>query len=163
MNRTDITEEIELIIEAGDAEDALDLARRLSRQGDTAWAVDVRRSVTRGALDRHILRAFARKIDQPAIQLDLDLLGRLADADEGLRALLAAEAATPLADRRERNARQWTMQQRYQERVTTYNEQVEHVNRERGRAHNKAQAAAVRAKTCTECFQVPAASGACGC
>jgi hypothetical protein len=164
VNVKDITEEIELIAEIGDADDALDLSRRLIRQGDTTWAVDVRRAIVSGRLNRDALRAVAGKIAKPAVQLDWDLFAdQLADAEAGMRAWLAAEAAMPPAERRERSARQWTAQQRYEERVSVYNEQVEYVNRERGRAHNEAQATAVRAKTCMECFQVPAANGECGC
>lgn len=164
MNVKDITEEIELIAEIGDGEDALDLSRRLVRQGDTARAVDVRRAVVNGALNRDALRAVADGIAQSALPLDWDgFAAQLADAEAGMRAWLTAEAAMPPVERRERSAREWVERQRYEERVKVYNEQVECVDRERGIARNEAQAAAVRAKTCMKCFQVPAANGECGC
>ncbi|WP_406178042.1 hypothetical protein [Streptomyces canus] len=167
MNVKNLTEEIELIVEIGDAEDALDLARRLVRQGDSARAIDVRRTVARGILDRDALRAVAAGIAQAAYRATLFNWGAvtadLAEAEAGIRTWLNGEAAMPPAERRARNARQWTEKQRFEERVNAYNERVEYVNRERGRALNKAQAAATRAKTCMRCFQVPAANGECGC
>ncbi|MEU0627745.1 hypothetical protein [Streptomyces sp. NPDC005989] len=164
MNVKDITEEIELIAEIGDGEDALDLSRRLARQGNTARAVDVRRTVVNGALNRDALRAVADGITQSALPLDWDgFAAQLADAEAGMRAWLTAEAAMPPALRRERSAREWTARQRREEQAEVCAEQVERVNRERDRASNKAEAAAVRAKTCNGCFQVPAVSGECGC
>ncbi|MGW4731806.1 hypothetical protein ACWEQC_22030 [Streptomyces shenzhenensis] len=163
MNAASIIEEIELIAEIGEAEDALGLSRRLVGQGDTAWVIDVRRAVTHGVLDRDALRAVAgwiAEVMKPTVDWGL-FAGQLADVEAGLRAALAADAAMPRAERRERSARQWIAQQRYEERVGDYSAKVEVVNRERGRARNEAQAAAVRAKTCPECFQVPAANGEC--
>ncbi|MGO4423357.1 hypothetical protein AB4Z54_32880 [Streptomyces sp. MCAF7] len=165
MNAASIIEEIELVSEIGEAEDALDLSRRLIGQGNTAWAIDVRRAVTRGALDRNVLRTVAGRIAEamkPTVDWGL-FADQLADVEASLRAALAADAAMPRAERRERSAQQWVAKQRFEERVSAYNEQVEFVNRERGRARNEAKAAAVRAKTCGGCFQMPAANGACGC
>ncbi|MEU1180608.1 hypothetical protein ABZ464_23700 [Streptomyces sp. NPDC005820] len=165
MKAASIIEEIELIAEIGEAEDALDLSKRLIGDEQTAWAIDVRRAVTRDVLDRNVLRAVAGRIAEamkPTVDWGL-FADRLVDMEAGLRAFLAADAAMPRAERRERSAQQWVAQQRFEERVSDCNAQVEFVNRERGRAHNKAQAAAVRAKTCAKCFQVPAANGECGC
>ncbi|MEH0579069.1 hypothetical protein QBA54_32370 [Streptomyces sp. B21-108] len=165
MNAASITEEIELIIEIGEAEDALDLSRRLIGQGNATWAIDVRRAVTRGVLDRDALRAVAARIAEamkPTVDWGL-FADQLADVEAGLRAALAADAAMPRAERRERSARQWAAQQRFEERVSAYNGRVEFVNRERGRARNQVEAAAVRAKTCGGCFQERAANGECGC
>ncbi|MFI1703015.1 hypothetical protein [Streptomyces griseoruber] len=165
MKAASIIEEIEMIAEIGEAEDALDLSKRLVGDEQTAWAIDVRRAVTRGALDRNVLRAVASRIAEamkPTVDWGL-FAGQLADMEAGLRAALAADAAMPRAERRERSARQWVAQQRFEERVSAYSEQVEFVNRERGRARNQAEAAAVRAKTCGGCFQERAANGACGC
>ncbi|MFJ3249117.1 hypothetical protein [Streptomyces sp. NPDC086782] len=92
-----------------------------------------------------------------------DVLDRLMGVEAGLREMLAAEARLTPAQRRERSARQWEQRQRYEERVGAYNEAVGHVDRERGRAHNAAAAAKVRAQTCMSCFQMPAANGECGC
>lgn len=165
MSVASITEEIELIAEVGEVEDALDLSRRLIRQGDTAWAIDVRRAVTRDVLDRNALRAVARRITEAAKPtVDWGLFAdQLADTEGGLRAVLAADAAMSRAERRERSAREWIAQQRFEGRVSDYNAKAAFVERERGRARNETQAAAVREKTCMECFQVPAASGECGC
>ncbi|MEU0060741.1 hypothetical protein [Streptomyces sp. NPDC006334] len=166
MDAASITEEIELIVEIGEAGDALALAKRLAADEQTTWAIDVRRAVTDGALDRGALGAVAGRISDAvnAAQVDWGLFAdQLVDMEAGLRAALAADAATPSAERRERSAQRWTAQQRFEERVSDYNAKVEFVNRERGRARNEAKAAAVRAKTCGTCFQVPAASGECGC
>ncbi|MFF5668834.1 hypothetical protein ACFY8S_01640 [Streptomyces hygroscopicus] len=165
MKAASIIEEIELIIEIGEAEDALDLSRRLISQGDTAWAIDVRRAVTRGALDRTVLRAVAGRIAEaikPAVDWGL-FADQLADLEAGLRAALVADAAMLRAERRERSAQQWVAKQRFEERVSAYSEQGEFVSRERGRTRNEAKAVAIRAKTCGGCFQVPAANGECGC
>ncbi|WP_019061729.1 hypothetical protein [Streptomyces prunicolor] len=165
MNVASIIEEIELIAEIGEAGDVLDLSRRLVGQGDTAWAIDVRRAVTRDVLDRNVLRAVAGRIAaaaRPTVDWGL-FADQLADVEAGLRAALAADAAMAPAERRERSAQEWVAQQRFEERVSDYNGKVEFVNRERGRARNEVKAAAVRANTCTKCFQVPAASGECGC
>jgi cell division protein FtsL len=83
--------------------------------------------------------------------------------DAHLRRMLAAEARLAPAQRRARNAEGWTAQQRYEERIAAHNAQVERINRERGRARNTAQAAAIRTRTCGDCFQLPAANGECGC
>ncbi|MGW3445653.1 hypothetical protein [Streptomyces sp. NPDC001076] len=165
MDAASITEEIELIAEIGEAGDALTLAKRLAAGEQTAWAIDVRRTVTRGELDRDALRAVGGRIAAASrpVPLDLKLFDALTDMEAGLRAALTADAATPRAERRARSAQQWTEKQRYEERVSAYNEQVEFVIRERGRAANRAQAAAVRAKTCDGCFQEKAANGSCGC
>ncbi|GGZ73142.1 hypothetical protein ACFOOM_01030 [Streptomyces echinoruber] len=165
MKVTEVIEEIELIVEVGEAADALDLSRRLAGEHHTNWAIGVRRTVARGELDRNALRAVADRIAEatrPA-PVDWSLVVELRAVEAGLRAALAADAATPSAERRERSKRQWAEQQRHEERVRAYNAEVERVNRERGRARNRAQAAAVFAKTCPTCFQVPAASGECGC
>ncbi|MFE3033036.1 hypothetical protein ACFXKY_15500 [Streptomyces canus] len=164
MNAASITEEIELIVEIGEADDALTLAKRLAADEQTAWAIDVRRTVKRGELDRDALRAVGGRIAEACkpVSLDLGLFAELTEMEAGLRAALAADAAMPRAERRARTAQQWTEKQRYEERVRTYNEQVEFVNRERGRAANRAQATAVRAKTCDGCFQEKAANGSCG-
>lgn len=119
MNAASIIEEIELIAEIGEAEDALDLSKRLIGDEQTAWAIDVRRAVTRGVLDRNVLRAVAGRIAEavkPTVDWGL-FAGQLADMEAGLRAALAADAAMPRAERRERSARQWTEKQRYEERV----------------------------------------------
>ncbi|MFF4292125.1 hypothetical protein ACFY0N_00545 [Streptomyces vinaceus] len=58
---TQRADEIELVAEAGDPEDALDLSRQLVRAGHAKLAIDVRRAVTGGALDRDALRALAAK------------------------------------------------------------------------------------------------------
>ncbi|MYX38994.1 MULTISPECIES: hypothetical protein [unclassified Streptomyces] len=47
--------EIDRIIEAGGVEDALNLSRRLAREGQVNPAVAVRRTVSRGELDRGAL------------------------------------------------------------------------------------------------------------
>ncbi|PWI05491.1 hypothetical protein DIZ27_38835 [Streptomyces sp. NWU339] len=165
MKFAEIAEEIELIIEIGKAGDALDLARRLVGERLTTWAIDVRRTVANGVLDRDALRVIGERAARAArpVPVDWSLVAELEAVGAGLRAALAADAAMPRAERRERSAQRWAAQQRYEERVRDYNEKVDHVNRERGRARNRAQAAAVRAKTCMKCFQVPAASGECGC
>ncbi|MFF4147172.1 hypothetical protein ACFY0A_38990 [Streptomyces sp. NPDC001698] len=74
MLATAICEETELIAEIGDAEDALDLSRRLARENDVTRAVAVRRTVSSGVLDRAALR-----------QLGLDI------AEEATRQQLAAQ------------------------------------------------------------------------
>ncbi|MFD0208909.1 hypothetical protein ACFVH9_07210 [Streptomyces hirsutus] len=58
------TEEIELIAGAGDADDALGLMRKLIRDGQTPWAVAVRRAVSNGVLDSEALLAAGEKIRQ---------------------------------------------------------------------------------------------------
>lgn len=83
--------------------------------------------------------------------------------DAQLRQMLAAEARLTPAQRRARNAEAWTAGQRYDERAAAHNARVDRINAERGRARNAARAAAVRAQTCGECFQLPAANGKCGC
>lgn len=165
MNVVRIIEEIELIAEIGEADDALDLSRRLAGQDRTAWAIGIRRAVTRGVLDRDVLRTVAGQIAEATrpVPVDYRLVEQLTLMEADLRAALAADAAMPRPERRERSARRWIAQQRFEERVGDYNEKVDVVNRERGRARNAAQAAAVLAKTCMRCFQVPAASGECAC
>lgn len=67
MDLTTLLEEIELIAGAGDADDALDLVRRLIRSERVAWAVEIRRSVTKGQLDAERLVAAGETIRQKAI------------------------------------------------------------------------------------------------
>lgn len=59
MNPTQLIENIELIAGAGDTEDALDLSRQLIRTGNTKRAIDVRRTIVRGVLDREALAQLA--------------------------------------------------------------------------------------------------------
>ncbi|MEW2568360.1 hypothetical protein [Streptomyces sp. NPDC047070] len=66
MRVQDLIEEVTLIAEAGDAEDALDLSRQLIRTGNTKRAIDVRRAVAKGVLDRDVLRKLAVTIAQDA-------------------------------------------------------------------------------------------------
>ena len=89
--------------------------------------------------------------------------GTLLAFDARLRDALRREAAKFPAQRREESRTRWLAGQRYEEWARAYNEAVDHVNRERGRAANKRQAAKVHAQTCTTCFQLPAANGECGC
>ncbi|KPI33303.1 hypothetical protein OV450_1391 [Actinobacteria bacterium OV450] len=56
--------DINLVAEAGDPEDALTLSTQLVRAGNTKHAIDVRRSVTKGVLDREYLRKLARRIEK---------------------------------------------------------------------------------------------------
>ncbi|MFI1956988.1 hypothetical protein ACH46L_03605 [Streptomyces althioticus] len=165
MKPAGIAEEIELIVEIGEAADALDLARRLAGGGRTAWAIDVRRAVEGGVLDRDRLRAVGGRVAASVqlVRTDWRLVSELKAMEANLRGWLAADAAATPSERRERRAQEWDARQRYEERARRYNEQVDMVNRERGRARNEAQAAKVRAKTCMDCFQVPAANGECGC
>ncbi|MFF5968223.1 hypothetical protein ACFY64_31770 [Streptomyces collinus] len=171
MQVTTLCEEIELIAEAGDAADALDLARTLVRDGDTARAVEVRRTVTRGSLDRAALRQLGQQIAQEAARASAASATLFSpQAIEGLYALEAQlresarqNAAMSPTARRAESAARWTASQRRQDQVTVYNEAVDKINRSRGLAANKRQAAAVRAKTCRGCFQAPAANGSCGC
>lgn len=79
MNATELIEEIELIIEAGDTEDALDLSRRLIRKDHVKRAIDVRRTVSNGALDRDGLRKLAIQIAEY-------------EAEQAVRMLTAREA-----------------------------------------------------------------------
>ncbi|WNI20381.1 hypothetical protein [Actinacidiphila sp. ITFR-21] len=67
MNIKALIEEITLVAEAGDAEDALDLSRQLIRQGDVKRGIDVRRSVSKGALDRDFLRRLAVTVAEEAV------------------------------------------------------------------------------------------------
>lgn len=68
MDLTTFTEEIELIAGAGDADDALDLMRRLLRSGQTGWAVAVRRGVSGGKLDAEALLESGRKAHRQAME-----------------------------------------------------------------------------------------------
>ncbi|MFF1834198.1 MULTISPECIES: hypothetical protein [unclassified Streptomyces] len=61
-----LIEDITLVAEAGDAEDALDLSRQLIRKGNTKRAIDVRRTVVRGVLDRAALRKLAVTVAEDA-------------------------------------------------------------------------------------------------
>ncbi|MFF4726353.1 hypothetical protein ACFY3M_13580 [Streptomyces mirabilis] len=68
MDLTTLTEEIELIAGAGDADDALDLMRRLLRSGQTEWAIAVRRTVSGGKLDAEALMETGRTLGQRMMQ-----------------------------------------------------------------------------------------------
>jgi hypothetical protein len=68
MDLTTLLEEIELIAGAGDASDALDLVKRLTRSEQVAWACEIRRSVSKGELDAERLIAAGETIRQRAIQ-----------------------------------------------------------------------------------------------
>ncbi|MCX5326313.1 hypothetical protein [Streptomyces sp. NBC_00120] len=91
------------------------------------------------------------------------VIGQLEALERAFRAELARQAALTPEQRRAESREMWLAQQRYEERVAAYNAAADKVNRERGRRFNERQAAKVRAQTCTECFQVPAANGVCGC
>ncbi|WP_432001597.1 hypothetical protein [Streptomyces sioyaensis] len=91
------------------------------------------------------------------------VIGRLEAVERALRAEFARYAALTPEQRRAEGREKWFAQRRYEERVATYNAAVDKVNRERGRRANERQAAKVRAETCGECFQIPAANGVCGC
>lgn len=81
-----LIENIALVAEAGDAEDALDLSRQLIRKGNTKRAIDVRRTVTRGVLDRDALRKLAVTVAEDAarhqefVRREMRSLGREARA-----------------------------------------------------------------------------------
>lgn len=79
VNATELIEEIELIAEAGDTEDALNLSRLLIRTDNVKRAIDVRRTVTNGALDRDGLRKLALQIAEY-------------EAEQSMRMLTAREA-----------------------------------------------------------------------
>ncbi|MFJ5037974.1 hypothetical protein [Streptomyces parvulus] len=66
MRTQALIDEITLIAEAGDASDALDLSRQLIRSGNTKRAIDVRRAVAKGVLDRDALRQLAVTIARDA-------------------------------------------------------------------------------------------------
>ncbi|MEV6738670.1 hypothetical protein AB0N14_17745 [Streptomyces sp. NPDC051104] len=66
MSIQTLIEDITLVAEAGDADDALDLSRQLIRAGNTKRAIDVRRAVTKGVLDRDVLRRLAVTIAEDA-------------------------------------------------------------------------------------------------
>ncbi|MYR54718.1 hypothetical protein GTY54_00135 [Streptomyces sp. SID625] len=68
MDLATLTEEIELIAGAGDADDALDLVKRLTRTEQVTWACEIRRSVHKGQLDSERLVAAGETIRQRAIQ-----------------------------------------------------------------------------------------------
>lgn len=89
----------------------------------------------------------------------LEMFSAALDAETARRAALTPE------ERRVENHERWLAEQRrserYAARAKTYNAYVDRVNAERGRRANERQAAAVRAQTCMECFQIPAANGAC--
>jgi hypothetical protein len=80
MDLTTFTEEIELIAGAGDADDALDLMRRLLASRQTGLAIAVRRGVKNGKLDAEALLASGRKAVTEAMQ----------DAEQARRQLRAA-------------------------------------------------------------------------
>ncbi|PWI15985.1 hypothetical protein DI272_18810 [Streptomyces sp. Act143] len=67
MDLATLLEETELIAGAGDADDALDLVKRLIRSEQVAWACEIRRSVTKGQLDAERLIAAGEKIRREAI------------------------------------------------------------------------------------------------
>ncbi|MEU8870469.1 hypothetical protein AB0D24_04750 [Streptomyces javensis] len=98
-----------------------------------------------------------------ATAIPASVIGQLEAVTQALGAELARYAALTPEQRRAESRENWIAQQRYEERVATYNAAVDKVNRERGRRANEAQAAKVRAVTCGECFQIPAANGVCGC
>ncbi|MFJ1607006.1 hypothetical protein ACIOHS_27085 [Streptomyces sp. NPDC088253] len=164
---TDTCEEIELIVEAGDASDALDLARTLTRQGSTELAIQIRRTVTGHKLDRDALRAvganLARERAERAALFTPAMIDGLYAMEGALRESARQQAAKSPAARRAESAASWTARQRYEERVAAYNAEVDRVNRARGLAASKKQAAAVASKTCGGCFQERAANGSCGC
>jgi len=56
-----VCEEMELIAGAGDADDALDLMRRVARAGKTPLAVAIRRTVQGGQLDSEALLRLAEE------------------------------------------------------------------------------------------------------
>ncbi|MFC8889535.1 hypothetical protein ACFT54_09985 [Streptomyces cinereoruber] len=56
---TEPADYIALVADDGDSSDALDLCGRLTRDGHTKQAIDVRRAITRGVLDRAVLRKVA--------------------------------------------------------------------------------------------------------
>ncbi|MFF0395170.1 hypothetical protein ACFYSJ_05190 [Streptomyces sp. NPDC005248] len=66
MSINALIEDIKLVAEAGDTEDALDLSRQLIRKGNTKRAIDVRRTVVRGVLDRDALRKLAVTVAEDA-------------------------------------------------------------------------------------------------
>lgn len=68
MNVPTLIEDINLVAEAGDTEDALDLSRQLIRKGNTKRAIDVRRTVVRGVLDRDALRTLAVTVAEDAVK-----------------------------------------------------------------------------------------------
>lgn len=68
MDLTTFTEEIELIAGAGDADDALELMRRLLGSGQTGLAIAVRRGVKNGKLDAEALLASGRKAVEEALR-----------------------------------------------------------------------------------------------
>ncbi|MEU1852902.1 hypothetical protein ABZ499_27460 [Streptomyces sp. NPDC019990] len=68
MFLTTLLDEIELIAGAGDADDALDLAKRLIRSNQVAWACEIRRSVSNGELDADRLIAAGENIRQKSMQ-----------------------------------------------------------------------------------------------
>ncbi|WP_228994705.1 hypothetical protein [Streptomyces sp. DH8] len=59
---TETADYIELVAEEGTAEDALDLSRQMVRAGDVKTAIDIRRTVAGGTLDRAALRKVARTV-----------------------------------------------------------------------------------------------------
>ncbi|MFE4796211.1 hypothetical protein ACFRFL_14105 [Streptomyces sp. NPDC056708] len=71
MKATELIEEIDLIVGAGDAEDALNLSRRLIRMNQVKWAVDVRRTVSGGLLSQDALRELAVQIAEYAAEQDM--------------------------------------------------------------------------------------------
>ncbi|WP_439082104.1 hypothetical protein [Streptomyces sp. WL006] len=59
---TETADYVDLVAEGGGAGDALDLSRQLIRAGDVKTAIDVRRTVAGGTLDRAALRKVARTV-----------------------------------------------------------------------------------------------------
>ncbi|MFB8347948.1 hypothetical protein [Streptomyces niveus] len=74
MNATELIEEIQLIAEAGDAEDALDLSRRLIRKDSVKRAIDVRRTVSNGVINRDGLRKLAVQIAEYEVEQSMRML-----------------------------------------------------------------------------------------
>ncbi|KQW13545.1 hypothetical protein [Streptomyces sp. Root369] len=167
MSIQSLIEDINLVAEAGDASDARDLARKLVREGDTATSIKVRRTVTGENLDRSALRAIGQGIARMAVahaeMFTPQMIEGLYAVEVAMRESVREQDGTPSAVLRADSAARWTANQRRAERVASYNQTVEKVNRARGRARNERQAAAVRSKTCTGCFEVFAVNGSCGC
>ncbi|MEU7323378.1 hypothetical protein ABZ682_22925 [Streptomyces griseoviridis] len=164
---TAICEEVELVAEAGDASDALDLVRKLIRQDSAELAIKIRRTVAGQKLDRDALRAvgadLAREQAARAALFTPAMIDGLYTMEATLRESARQRAATSPAARRAESAASWAARQRYEERVAAYSAQVDRVNRARGLVANKRQAAAAASKTCGGCFQERAANGSCGC
>ena len=91
----------------------------------------------------------------------------LIDVDQHLRAALAAWNALSPAQRRAFNREAWLAAQARErreraERAKAYDARMAAVRRQRT-AEAEAEAAAVRARTCPECFLVKTPTGRCDC